>query len=252
MLLESVDHDAAAPTAMPAYGSTGHAIESPCNSCRRRESSSCGALFGDIRREGALRRTHRATSARHNIQRAGEVTDGTLVICEGWAVRYVQLPNGKRQVLSVIMPGDVVSATSVFDTDKRAFSVQAVTKVQSCQVRSQDIRARIANDPSVMNKWTEFAIEELRDADGRLVDLGQRSASERIASLILKIMARLEKKGEVRDLTFPFPLRQQHIADLTGLTPVHVCRVLGAFRKDGIFQVDEGLGRVGDRGLWKK
>ena len=54
-----------------------------------------------------------------------------LVICDGWAVRFVQLPNGKRQILSVLMPGDLVSPTSMLE-GQLAFSIQAVTDVRYC------------------------------------------------------------------------------------------------------------------------
>jgi CRP/FNR family transcriptional regulator len=216
---------------------------SPCNSCKHRRLNFCGVLGSE---DGTIRKRHRSTTARHNVPGASDVSEGTLIICEGWAVRYIQLPNGKRQVLSVVLPGDLVSPASIFDRQKHEFSVQAVTDVRYCHLKSEDIQAKMASDPSVVNAWAQLTADENRNADDHLVDLGQRSAQERIASLILRIMAQFENRGELKDMEFPFPLRQQHIADLTGLTPVHVCRVLSAFRKDGIFQIEGGAAKVLD------
>jgi CRP/FNR family transcriptional regulator len=53
-------------------------------------------------------------------------------------------------------------------------------------------------------------------------------------------------RGLVDGDVIEFPLRQSHIADATGLTTVHVCRVNNAFRKDGLFAIQDGRLRVLD------
>ena len=242
MPLNTVETPSSSPNG-PRLRIASTSTTSPCNSCKHRRLNFCGVLGGE---DGTIRKRHRTTTARHNVPGASEVSEGTLVICEGWAVRYVQLPNGKRQVLSVVLPGDLVSPASIFDQQKHAFSVQAVTDVRYCHLKSEDIQAKMAGEPSVLNAWAQLTADESRNGDDHLVDLGQRSAQERIASLILRILAQFENRGELQDMEFPFPLRQQHIADLTGLTPVHVCRVLSAFRKDGIFQIEGGIAKISD------
>jgi CRP-like cAMP-binding protein len=82
---------------------------SPCETCQVRKSNFCRALSGDRDDWVALRGQHRSTAARHTVYRAGEASEGVLLICDGWAVRFVQLPNGKRQILSVLLPGDMAS-----------------------------------------------------------------------------------------------------------------------------------------------
>ncbi len=242
MSLNSVEAPSIAPTELPDR-LAAPLTATPCNSCKHRKSNFCGVLFGNEDDPGAIRKRHRSTTARHNIPGTSDVSE-TLVICEGWAVRFVQLPNGKRQILSIVLPGDLVSAASIFDEKKHTFSVQAVTNVRYCYLKSEDIHARMADDPSLVKAWAQLAASENQNADEHLVDLGQRSAQERVASLILRIMERFEKRGQLRNMEFPFPLRQRHIADLTGLTPVHVCRVLSAFRKDGIFELEADAAKI--------
>jgi CRP-like cAMP-binding protein len=72
-----------------------------------------------------------------------------------------------------------------------------------------------------------------------IVDLGRRAADERIARLILNLTGRLAERGLVRStpLEFDFPLRQHHIADATGLTAVHVSKVLTEFRRNGLINI---------------
>jgi CRP-like cAMP-binding protein len=219
---------------------------SPCETCRFREANFCGTLFGKHDDRDAITIKHRSAAARQNIYRAGEPTEGVLVICEGWAVRFVQLPNGKRQILSVVLPGDLVSATSIVER-QFAFSVQAVTNVKYCYIPFAEVRKRIQTNPALLDFWLKLTSAEHRGTDKQLVDLGQRTAQERIAALVVRMMLRAEERGELQDDEFSFPMSQQQVADFTGLTPVHACRVLSSLRKNGICDVGHGTVKIIDR-----
>ena len=73
--------------------------------------------------------------------------------------------------------------------------------------------------------------------DQLALDLGRRTADERIARLILNLAPRLAKRGMANGPAMDFPLRQRHIADATGLTPVHVSKVLGEFQRAGLIEI---------------
>jgi CRP/FNR family transcriptional regulator, anaerobic regulatory protein len=227
------------------YGGS-KASPGPCDDCAVRHLNFCSALSNGGAEWPASKWRYRVTPARHNIYRAGEPSEGVLVICEGWAVRFVQLPNGKRQILSVAMPGDLVSSSSLLEQELE-FSIQAVTRVKYCTLPFAEVRARICDRPAVFDLWLQLTAAEHREADRRLVDLGQRPALERVAALIVHVMLRSEERRDVEDDAFAFPLSQQQIADCTGITPVHACRVLSAMRKDGICDVSRGAVHVIDR-----
>jgi CRP/FNR family transcriptional regulator, anaerobic regulatory protein len=84
-------------------------------------------------------------------------------------------------------------------------------------------------------------IEEKARSDQLVVDLGRRTADERIARLILNLADRLTQRGLAQPDTaeMDFPLRQHHIADATGLTPGHVTKVLTDFRKNGLIVISD-------------
>jgi CRP/FNR family transcriptional regulator, anaerobic regulatory protein len=222
------------------------APRSPCQTCSLKRANFCSVLFANGSERDSAKLRHRAAAARRNIYHAGEPVEGAIVICEGWAVRFVQMPNGKRQILSVVLPGDLVTSTSLFER-KFIFSVQAVTDVRYCYIPAAEIRKRLQSNSALLDLWLEAAAAEYRRADKQIVDLGQRTAQERIAALLFQLMTRSEQRGELKADAFAFPLRQQQIADCTGLTPVHVCRVVGRLRKDGICEVGHGMVRVFDR-----
>lgn len=219
---------------------------SPCAGCHFRALNICGALLERSGVSPALQAKHRTIAARRNIYRAGEGSEGVLVICDGWAVRFVQLPNGRRQILSIVLPGDLVSPSALLER-QLSFSVQAVTNVRYCYFPVAEVRARVQSDPVLFELWFRLAAAEHRNADKRLVDLGQRAAQERVAALIAHVISRLEDRGEAQDDELPFPMSQQQIADCTGLTPVHTCRVLSWMRKQGICTIGHGVMKITDR-----
>ncbi len=169
----------------------------------------------------------------------GEATEDTFVVCEGWACRVARLSDGRRQVLSFLLPGDLFSAVSAFQ-QSMAFHVEAITEVRYGSIKNAELRSKVAGDPHLLDSFMKMCIAENNAAYQRLADLGQRSAEEKIASLILQLMERLGARGMVHNLTFEFPLRQLQIADAVGLTPVHVNRVMNMLRLSGLIDIQKG------------
>jgi CRP-like cAMP-binding protein len=222
----------------------------PCQTCRVREAGLCGSLLRgqgspSEAEYGRLQQEFHRSLPRRNIYDAGRATDDVFVICSGWAFRFAQLPDGRRQTLSILLPGDVVSGVSLF-ARKLGYSVQALTKVSYCRFSRSEILNSLTTRPEVLESLTSICLVEKERADEAITDLGRRSASERISRFILQLMDRLAARGMVKDQSFEFPLRQQHIADAVGLTTVHVSRVIGAFRQSGLVEIGGGRLTIGD------
>jgi len=171
----------------------------------------------------------RLTAARRTLYREGEPVTEFAQLLEGWAFRFKLLPDGRRQILSIVLPGEPIALHTLW-TDDLSFSVQSLTGLE---LRLFDRRALIdqmRSDGSLAFRLGEAVARELMLSESRLISLGQRTALERVARLILYLHARLKQRDLVEGETFPFPLRQQHIADALGMTPVHVSRVFSELR----------------------
>jgi len=186
------------------------------------------------------------------ICREQDLRDAVIVICTGWAASVVMLSDSRRQILSFLLPGDVLSTPSGPHS-----SVEAITHVQWCSFARTELKEILLNQPHLINGFSRARTEEKMRADELIVDLGRRTADERIARLILNLAERLAQRGMTRAETmeFDFPLRQHHIADAAGLTPVHVSKVLTQFRRGGLIKISDrsltildpaGLRRIAD------
>lgn len=184
--------------------------------------------------------------ARRLICRERDELESVPVIRSGWAASVILLSDGSRQILSFLLPGDLVSSTLLFDS-RSPFLVEAVTDVTYGSFKRSELKQLLLAHPDLLNQLSRSWIEEKSRADQLIVDLGRRTSNERIARLMLNLADRLTLRGMAKiDATsaieMDFPLRQHHIADATGLTPVHVSKVLTEFRRNGFI-------RIGDRSL---
>jgi CRP/FNR family transcriptional regulator, anaerobic regulatory protein len=163
--------------------------------------------------------------------------DAVPIICSGWAASVTMLPDGRRQILSFLLPGDVISAGSLFAPRPRRV-IQAITDVQYRKFRRHELKVILLKRQDFLDKVLTTWVEEESRADDLIVDLGRRSGDERIARLILKLVERLRTRDMVRGdpLEMEFPLRQHHIVDATGLTQVHVSKVISDFRRAGLIK----------------
>jgi CRP/FNR family transcriptional regulator, anaerobic regulatory protein len=152
----------------------------------------------------------------------------------------ITLSDGRRQILSVLLPGDSDSTLNIFKP-RFGRSLEAITDVLYRRFRRGDVRQALRDRPELLEILGEVWSSKLDRADRMIVDLGRRTADERIARQLLELVDRLAKRGMVENSVMEFPLRQRHIADLTGLTPVHVGRVLNEFQRSGMIEI---LGRL--------
>jgi CRP/FNR family transcriptional regulator len=205
-----------------------------CVDCAARAYAAYGAVASrELQGIERLRREVRRVKAKRIIHREREALDAVYTLFDGWAFRFRLLDDGRRQILSFLLPGSPIGLP-LFAPSRANFSVQALTDVTLCVFDRAELADYMG---SVGNGWSslESCYGRLCEADDeRLVDLGRRSARERIASLILQIRERLATRGKIANGTIYFPLKRHHIADALGLTPVHVGRVLGQMVEDGI------------------
>jgi CRP-like cAMP-binding protein len=92
--------------------------------------------------------------------------------------------------------------------------------------------------------WLAFLWSDARDrtiSEERVASIGRRSAYERLAQILVELYHRLELTGNASDGRFTLPLTQDHLADLLGLTSIHINRVLRRLKRDNLISVE---GRV--------
>jgi CRP/FNR family transcriptional regulator, anaerobic regulatory protein len=219
-----------------------------CSTCQSHDLNWCQAALAQCHtaliESAPVDQSSHTVPARRIICREHDLHDAVPVICNGWAASVVTLSDGSRQILSFLLPGDLVSTTLLFESRPNCL-VEAITEVRFRTFKRSYLKALVFEHPDLFDKLAQAWIEEKDRADQLIIDLGRRTADERIARLILNLAERLAKRGMLAPacatsvMEMDFPLRQHHIADATGLTPVHVSKVLSEFRRDGLIKISD-------------
>ncbi len=167
------------------------------------------------------------------LYRQGESCEHTYVLEEGWVALSVVLDDGSCQILDFALPGTLLALPagcgSMYHTARCLTDVRVTIYPQTVIDRYMLSTPQLAHD-----LWQMTACDAARAHD-HLVNLSLRGANERITHLLLELFVRVHgrlprKPGETTWL----PLTQTNIGEATGLTNVHVSRMLHTLREEGV------------------
>ena len=160
---------------------------------------------------------------------------GTLV--EGVASMSRILPDGRRQVVGLLFPGDLVgrpfSPISPFD-------YVAVTDIRVCAFNRPLFETALRETPALEQRLLEMTLDELDSAREWMVLLGRKSAQEKLCSFMVmaaKRALRLERRRPMDGILIELPLTREDMADFLGLTIETVSRQIGALKKAGVIEL---------------
>ena len=173
----------------------------------------------------ALPVTYRTMEASSYLLREGEKPEACMLLLEGFAYRHKVTRAGDRQILSVHMRGEFLDLQNSF-LDVADHNVQALTRVELAMVAVSDLRALAAAHPRIAcAMWIDTLIDAAIFREW-IVNVGRRDSVTRISHLLCELALRLRAAGLGDEHGYNLPMTQEQLADCTGLTPVHVNRVL--------------------------
>ena len=179
-----------------------------------------------------------AVARGHRIAIEGEQPTGFFLLLSGWASAFHLLPNGKRQIVKIHLPGDALGTPSMAMTQTTE-GISAITDVVIAKVSSGDFGKLFDTHPRIIARFMLSIQQERIALMDRLVALGRTDAEARVAAFLLDLRERLEPLGVVHEDSFDLRMSQEQIADVLGLTQVHVNRVLATLEKRGLLKRDE-------------
>ena len=175
----------------------------------------------------------------HELIHEGQTHASAFILARGWACSYKILPDGERQIVDFQIPGDFLGLRSIlFRTADH--SIEAVTRIEASEVLASDILNAFSGAPRLATAVLWAASRDEAMVVEHLVNLGRRSAEERMAHFLLELSARLKLVGMGDRKGFDCPLTQHHLADALGLSAVHVNRVLRQLREGGLVTFQKG------------
>lgn len=172
--------------------------------------------------------------AGQDIIAPGDPCDTIYHLVRGWVFLYGLLQDGRRQILHFALSGAVLGA-DLADSGTSTYGVQALTESRLWALPHKSLRPLSRDHPEIGLELARLAARDRTLTYDRLTSIAQGSARKRVAQLLLELFVRARAQWpEQRRQKMHLPLTQEHIGDATGLTSVHVNRVLSALRDDGV------------------
>lgn len=156
-----------------------------------------------------------------------------FTVLSGYGIRSKALDDGRRQVINFILPGDFLGLQTAL-MGEMGHSVDATTDMMLCVFARERLWELYQSAPSRAFDVTWLAAREERFLGDTLLEVGQKSARERIAAALWRLHNRAGALKLLHRGKAPMPWRQQDFADALGLSLVHTNKMLGTLRSEGL------------------
>ncbi|WP_166037256.1 Crp/Fnr family transcriptional regulator [Sphingosinicella sp. YJ22] len=176
---------------------------------------------------------------------AGQKLDQSMLIVSGFVARYKDLSNGQRQITDIHVAGDFTDLHG-FLLKRLEHNVGTLAPTRIAFVPHERLTRISEEQPHLLRMlWLSTLIDSAIQRE-RMLSVGRRSAVARIAHLMCELYTRLSLVNEVDGLSFALPITQIDIADVAGLTSVHVNRMLRELRDRGLVTFRNALVEIHD------
>lgn len=166
----------------------------------------------------------------------GERPDNFYMLCSGAVRASRTLEDGRLQIVSVFFPGDGLNPGDILLGRSRT-TISTFTPSVVLSISVSQLRSLLAQRPSISRAlWRETALQASIQQE-RLIGLGRKAAEPRLAHALCEFAYRLQRYARDGD-AIEFPLTQAELADVLGLSPVHVNRVVQHLRGTGLIDLN--------------
>jgi CRP-like cAMP-binding protein len=184
------------------------------------------SINGDALRELGLLPVTKIEATIHRMyKRAGEQNNSLIIVADGIAARCEAVHRANRQFSAIYLPGDICDPADV-GRGFNAASLLGFSRSAILEVDRGEVMHLLSKHPELTLAFLNESSRSLAIASKWMANLGRKNAAARIGFLLCEVGVRMEKSGQGSREKFNFPATQEQIADMTGLTSVHVNRMI--------------------------
>jgi CRP/FNR family transcriptional regulator len=225
-------------------------VKVSCDQCRLR----CKPLFHQFSPDelafiGKLKSDQLSLGPNADILVPGEPAkagNGLFTMFAGWAFRYRVFPDGARQILDFLLPGDLVGLQAR-QLGVSLDGIKTLTAVSLCVLNGRPLPELYEQHPTLAARLVHTLMQDQQRTDAQLAFLGRRTAAQRMGFLMLDLFDRLDRLGMANGTWCHFPLQRRHLADALGLSGAHVNRSTADLRDAGMATLGNNVLVILDR-----
>lgn len=207
-----------------------------CRHCRHRTGVGFVDLpESDLEFMSSFKEGHESAAANSVLIRQGQRRSKVFTLYSGLAVRYRLLPGARRQVLRILLPGDLVGLQTLYSAPSFA-AVQSITDVTMCKFdprRWEELLRR----PGLAARICEIQAIDRRKMEARLCAVGAAGARANLCHFVADLYFGLRRRRLASRLDFELPVSIQQLADALGVTPTHLRRTATALDRENVLAI---------------
>lgn len=205
-----------------------------CNNCYSKEKCHIKFLTADQLFEINRQKEEFIFSKGDLLFDEGEMLNGIFCIQNGIGKLSKLSTNGKDQIIKLVVDGEFIGRRSVFTNERSSLKATAVSDMSVCFIPKDVFLSQVTKNVIFSNALLKNFAEQLIDADNSIVSLGQKSVSQRMASILLYLKKQV---GLDADGAIKIQLSRSDYANIIGTATESVIRVLSDFNKKGLISI---------------
>jgi len=194
----------------------------------------------------ALEERQESFKAGEIIRHKGDVSEELFILKDGWAFTSNQLDQNIRSIFNIKLHGDIIGISEL-SFGKYLYDFVALTDVTVCPFPKENLNDIFTKSERISRAFYTILSREQAMLYERIVSLGRRTALEKVAHLIIEVSARLSTLNVDVTKSFEFPIRQEHIADILGLSSIHVNRSMNELKRHKYIEYNRSSLTILDR-----
>ncbi len=176
----------------------------------------------------------------------GEKIENLYIVFDGWGYISANLDTSLRSIFDVRLDADFIGIPEI-SFQNHLYDLHALTDLTLCPFPRKHLDDIFSKSTRLRDIFFLIISREKAIANERIISIGRRTAFEKVAHFIVEISLRYGMLGMEGHNSFNFPLKQEHIADLLGLSPVHVSRAMTNLKNNGYIQYNRSTMHIVDQ-----
>lgn len=194
--------------------------------------------------ERATGHTQQVGTGRDLVREGDRPTECQLIV-QGFAYRHRTLDDGRRQIMSFEIPGDLCDLHG-FLLGQADHGIATLTPCRVATLPHEVLADWVESRPAVAQALWRGTLVDAAVSRTWLLNIGRRTARGRIAHMLCEVLRRLQAVGLARDGGCTLPIPPAEIADALGLSVVHVNRALQELHREGLITPGNGQVAIDD------
>ncbi|NLU36102.1 MAG: Crp/Fnr family transcriptional regulator [Clostridiales bacterium] len=173
----------------------------------------------------------------------GEFGEAVHFVIEGRVKIYKTSENGKEHILYIAGPGDIFAEVILFNEVNYPATAEVMEKSRIGKIRNEDLEQVLKAHPSMAVAIIKVLNKRLIDAQQRVKSLALDNTHGRTARMLMKLAMEHGVKTE-KGVELELSISRQELANMVGTTRETVTRVLMAFKKYNLIEIERNTIRI--------